>query len=253
MASPANSSASPSYCTEISDTHPTTHATRGFSFRFGYFRELRTVSKIISSPGVTANPIRAASGRPALVAVASTPSLSPFMNRNTSSMFIFFSRTISPAGLACYTRHFPGDSLLTSFTTRFFRRARKLFFPLAALLAFCNSVHTCAQEISADQMKGLSWRLVGPFRGGRVTAVAGIAGDPKTYYMGTPGGGVWKTTNGGATWDPIFDDAHVASIGDLVVAPSDSKIIYVATGEQTPGNGLWKSTDSGATWANIGL
>ena len=102
-------------------------------------------------------------------------------------------------------------------------------------------------------MKGLSWRLIGPHRGGRVTAVAGIAGDSKTYYMGTPGGGVWKTTNGGVTWVPIFDDAHVASIADLVVAPSDPNIIYVATGEQAPGNGVWKSTDAGATWTNIGI
>jgi photosystem II stability/assembly factor-like uncharacterized protein len=102
-------------------------------------------------------------------------------------------------------------------------------------------------------MKSLSWRLIGPFRGGRVTAVAGIAGDPKTNYMGPPGGGVWKTTNGGVTWSPIFEDAHVASIGDLVVAPSDPNTIYVATGEQTPGNGLWKSTDAGATWTNIGI
>ena len=72
-----------------------------------------------------------------------------------------------------------------------------------------------------------------PNRGGRVTAVAGIAGDTKTYYMGTPGGGVWKTTNAGTTWFPIFDAAHVASIGDVVVAPSNPNIIYVATGEQT--------------------
>jgi photosystem II stability/assembly factor-like uncharacterized protein len=71
--------------------------------------------------------------------------------------------------------------------------------------------------------------------------------------MGTPGGGVWKTTNGGVTWFPIFDSAHVASIGDLVVAPSDPNIIYVATGEQIAGDGVWKSTDAGATWTNIGI
>jgi hypothetical protein len=86
-----------------------------------------------------------------------------------------------------------------------------------------------------------------------VTAVAGIPGDAKTYYMGTPGGGVWKTTNAGSTWLPIFDEAHVASIGDVVVAPSNPKIIYVGTGEQTAGNGIWKSVDEGKTWRNIGL
>jgi photosystem II stability/assembly factor-like uncharacterized protein len=131
--------------------------------------------------------------------------------------------------------------------------------PPIPLLTFCVlsilslSTGTFAQTPSPDQLKSLSWRLVGPYRGGRVTAVAGIAGDPKTYYMGTPGGGVWKTTNGGVTWFPIFDEAQVASIGDLVVAPSDPNTIYVATGEQTPGNGVWKSTDAGATWTNIGI
>ena len=117
---------------------------------------------------------------------------------------------------------------------------------LSLLLISCQAY---AQQFSP----GLSWRLVGPFRGGRVTAVAGISGDPKIYYMGTPGGGVWKTTNAGAAWFPIFDDARVASIGDLKVAPSNPAIIYVATGEQTNGDGVWKSTDAGATWANIGI
>jgi photosystem II stability/assembly factor-like uncharacterized protein len=110
-----------------------------------------------------------------------------------------------------------------------------------------------AQQLSPELLHGLQWRLIGPHRGGRVTAVSGIAGDPKTYYMGTPGGGVWKTTNAGRTWLPIFDAAHVASIGDLAVAPSNPNVIYVATGEQTPGNGVWKSTDAGATWSHVGL
>ena len=120
-------------------------------------------------------------------------------------------------------------------------------------LSILLAVPICAQQLSDDLLHGLSWRLIGTYRGGRVTAVSGIAGDPKTYYMGTPGGGVWKTTNGGATWRAIFDEAHVASIGDLVVAPSDPNVIYVATGEQTPGNGVWKSIDAGATWSNIGI
>lgn len=109
------------------------------------------------------------------------------------------------------------------------------------------------QQLSPELLHGLKWRLIGPYRAGRVSAVAGIARDPKTYYMGTPGGGVWKTTNAGTTWFPIFDEARVASIGDLAVAPSDPNIIYVATGEQTEGNGVWKSTDAGATWTNIGI
>ncbi len=99
----------------------------------------------------------------------------------------------------------------------------------------------------------MRWRLIGPYRAGRVAAVAGVPGDAATYYMGTPGGGVWKTTSGGTTWKPIFDDQHVASIGDIAIAPSDSNIIIVGTGEQTAGDGVYRSTDAGATWTNIGL
>ena len=121
------------------------------------------------------------------------------------------------------------------------------------LLAFLFLPRLAAQQVSPELLHGLQWRLIGPYRAGRVTAVTGISGDPKTYYMGTPGGGVWKTTNAGTTWFPIFDAAHVASIGDLVVAPSDPNIIYVATGEQTEGDGVWKSTDAGATWTHIGF
>jgi len=80
------------------------------------------------------------------------------------------------------------------------------FVFLATLLA----LSICGQQLSDDLLHGLSWRLIGTTRGGRVTAVSGIAGDPKTYYMGTPGGGVWKTTNGGVTWSAIFDKANVA-------------------------------------------
>ena len=121
------------------------------------------------------------------------------------------------------------------------------------LLASFIASPALAQQLSPELLHGLQWRLIGPHRGGRVTSVSGIAGDPKTYYMGTPGGGVWKTTNAGRTWFPIFDAAHVASVADLAVAPANPNIIYVATGEQTNGNGVWKSTDGGATWAHIGL
>jgi photosystem II stability/assembly factor-like uncharacterized protein len=129
----------------------------------------------------------------------------------------------------------------------------RFYFVYVAVLASLVAPAVFAQQVSPELLHGLTWRLIGPHRGGRVTAVSGIPGNTKTYYMGTPGGGVWKTTNAGRTWFPIFDQAHVASIGDLVVAPSDPKTIYVATGEQTDGNGVWKSTDAGATWANIGF
>ncbi|MEP6569560.1 MAG: hypothetical protein ABJC10_07290 [Acidobacteriota bacterium] len=100
---------------------------------------------------------------------------------------------------------------------------------------------------------GMQWRLIGPHRAGRVTAVAGIPGQPAIYYFGTPGGGLWKTTSGGRTWQPIFDDTHQASIGALALAPSNPNTIYVGTGEQLQGNGVYKSIDGGSTWSNVGL
>jgi len=110
-----------------------------------------------------------------------------------------------------------------------------------------------AQQITPGLLDAMHWRLIGPFRGGRVTSVCGVPTQPDVYYMGTPGGGVWKTTDGGRVWTPIFDHAHVSSIGAVVVSPSDPNVVYAGTGEQTQGDGVYKSTDAGATWANIGL
>jgi len=86
-----------------------------------------------------------------------------------------------------------------------------------------------------------------------VTAVAGVPDNPNVYYFGTPGGGIWKTTDAGQVWAPIFDKERIPSIGALAVAPSDSKTIYAGTGEQTPGNGIYKSADEGNTWTHAGL
>src|SRR5271156_2732313 len=110
-----------------------------------------------------------------------------------------------------------------------------------------------AGNVDPSLYSAMRWRLIGPHRAGRVSAVAGIPGDPSTYYMGTPGGGVWKTTDGGEVWKPIFDSERVASIGAVAVAPSNPAIVYVGTGEQTPGNGMYKSNDGGATWMHSGL
>src|SRR5258707_9791953 len=121
-------------------------------------------------------------------------------------------------------------------------RLRTLFV-LFFLFTLFSSV--LAQQPDAGQFSGLKWRLIGPFRAGRVTAVAGVPGDPNTYYFGTPGGGVWKTNDAGQVWQPIFDKEHISSIGALAVAPSNPKILYAGTGEQTRGRGMYRSTDGG--------
>ncbi len=105
----------------------------------------------------------------------------------------------------------------------------------------------------------MKWRLVGPFRGGRAGTVAGVVDNPNLYYMGTAGGGVWKTTDAGSTWQCISDGYFGGSIGAVAVSESDPNIIYVGEGEQTlrgnvsSGNGIWKSYDAGETWKFIGL
>ena len=132
------------------------------------------------------------------------------------------------------------------------------FIPLCAFL-FLLSGSAFSQQLDPGLYNGLRWRLVGPHRGGRTVAVTGIEGQPNVYYFGGVGGGVWKTTNGGITWEPIFDSQPISSIGALAVAPSNPDVIYVGTGEAdfrsnlTYGNGVYKSTDAGRTWKNIGL
>jgi photosystem II stability/assembly factor-like uncharacterized protein len=106
----------------------------------------------------------------------------------------------------------------------------------------------------------MSWRSIGPAAGGgRVAAVAGSASDPKLYYVGAAGGGVWKSENGGQTWDPVFDKGGVGAIGAVTVDPTDEKTVWVGTGEANPrndvsyGDGVYKSTDGGDTWLEVGL
>ncbi len=116
-----------------------------------------------------------------------------------------------------------------------------------------------AQASDTPAVAAMTWRLVGPFRGGRVVAVAGVPGQPHTYYFGAVAGGVWKTTDGGIVWRPIFDAQSVQSIGAIAVAPSNPDVIYVGTGEAdwrsdlSTGDGVYKSTDAGRTWRHLGL
>ena len=112
-------------------------------------------------------------------------------------------------------------------------------------------------QVDSSLYSGLKWRNVGPFHGGRIAAVSGVIGDAGTFYMGTPLGGIWKTTSGGVTWFPIFDQqTDVDSIGAIAVAPSNAEIIYAGAGDPIQGslgNGMWKSSDAGETWQHIGL
>src|SRR5437016_12073683 len=103
-----------------------------------------------------------------------------------------------------------------------------------------------AAQVDPSNFAALRWRSIGPFRAGRVSAGAIDPADPNTYYFGTPGGGVWKSTNAGQTWTPVFDTTGMASIGSLAIAPSNPQIIYVGTGEETRGDGVYKSIDGGA-------
>ena len=124
-----------------------------------------------------------------------------------------------------------------------------------------TSVAQNDEEEDKGPWKALTYRLVGPFRGGRVLAVSGVVGQDNTYYFGGVAGGVWKTTDGGLNWKPLFDKQKDASpsIGALAVAESDPNVIYVGTGEAcirgniVGGNGVYKSIDAGKTWKFVGL
>ena len=130
-----------------------------------------------------------------------------------------------------------------------------------------NAASTATSDADQDEhaaegpWKGMQYRLVGPFRGGRVVAVSGVVGQDDVYYFGAVAGGVWKTTDGGLNWKPMFDKTKDASpsIGAIAVSESDPNVIYVGTGEAcirgniVGGNGVWKSVDAGKTWKFVGL
>ncbi len=134
--------------------------------------------------------------------------------------------------------------------------------PAVAIIFSINSFgQSKKSKLNYDQSlyNSIEYRLIGPFRGGRAGTAVGVLNNPNLYYMGTAGGGVWKTEDSGSTWEPISDGYYGGSIGAIAVSESDENIIYVGEGEQTlrgnvsSGHGMWKSTDAGETWKYIGL
>src|ERR1700724_12257 len=116
-----------------------------------------------------------------------------------------------------------------------------------------------AQNVNPNLYQGMRWRVIGPHRGGRTVAAAGVPAQSNVFYIGVNNGGVWKTDDYGRTWKPIFDSQPTGSIGAVALAPSDPNTIYVGSGEglQRPdlsvGDGMYKSSDAGKTWRHLGL
>src|SRR3954469_17142215 len=136
---------------------------------------------------------------------------------------------------------------------------RSLTLALAGLVTIAAAAALGAQQIVPAAYSELRWRMIGPFRASRTKAAVGIPNQPNVFYIGAVDGGVWKTDDYGRTWNPIFDDQPSGSIGAIAIAPSNSNIIYVGSGEglQRPdlstGDGIYKSTDAGKTWTHLGL
>ncbi len=130
----------------------------------------------------------------------------------------------------------------------------------AVLLSLCVAFPAVgALKISAQSTPDMHWRMIGPFRGGRTRAATGVAGEPNVFYVGQVDGGVWQSTDYGRTWEPIFDGQPSQSIGAIAVAPSNSSIVYVGSGEGlhrpdlSVGDGIYRSADAGKTWQHLGL
>src|SRR2546421_6316689 len=138
-------------------------------------------------------------------------------------------------------------------------RPRILSALVLALMMIGGVGSAFAQQFSPDLFKSLHWRSIGPFRGGRTRAVAGVPSQPNLFYVAQVNGGVFKTTDYGRTWTPIFDDQPTGSVGAIAIALSNPNVIYVGSGEGlhrpdlSVGDGVYKSTDGGQSWTHLGL
>lgn len=137
---------------------------------------------------------------------------------------------------------------------------RGLLLVAAGAASLAAKPDGASTPLERQWLRGMQWRNIGPYRGGRSVAVAGVPSQPYVYYFGGTGGGVWKTTNGGAAWSPVADAALASgSVGAIAVAESDPNVVYVGMGEAcirgntSHGDGVYKSTDAGKTWKNVGL
>jgi photosystem II stability/assembly factor-like uncharacterized protein len=130
---------------------------------------------------------------------------------------------------------------------------RPVLAALVALVSVLLGANPSGQERPDSLFSAMRWRLVGPNRAGRVWAVAGVPGNPAVYYIGTPAGGLWKSTSGGTTWVPASAGIPVTGIGAVAVAPSRPQTVYVGTGSNTIGDGVYRSDDGGTTWRQAGL
>lgn len=134
-----------------------------------------------------------------------------------------------------------------------------LFCFLIVVVTVLPPLDSFSQPFAPSLLSSLRWRMIGPHRGGRTIGAVGVPQQPNVFYVGVNNGGVWKTTDYGRTWEPIFDEQPTGSVGDVAVAPSNPNVLYVASGEgvQRPdlsvGDGVYKSVDGGKTWVNTGL
>src|SRR5438552_311337 len=137
---------------------------------------------------------------------------------------------------------------------------RVLILSFASLfIIWPQLIPVSGQTLDPSMYQSMRWRMIGPFRAGRTVGASGVPSQPNVFYIGVNNGGVWKSTDYGRIWVPIFDDQPTGSVGALAVAPSDPNVIYVGSGEglQRPdlstGDGIYKSTDAGKTWQHLGL
>jgi len=227
-----------------------------------------TLARVTDDPTVVEGDVllslhRAAQRAATTIATNETKRVALSLLFNAGSLEIFSSRLVE-LQFSCQAQRWTAtSSLITGSSGMLSDMITRTHFSrglaLAVLLAM-GFVPVPAAPPDPSLFSGLVWRNIGPFRGGRISAVTGAVGQPGVFYAGLPAGGVWKTTSAGETWYPVFDSVkEAASVGAIEVAPSDPNVIYAGMGDLATGgsinegNGVYKSTDAGKTWQHLGL